>query len=103
MPSMCTSQQQGNHPHTDDISTCEAAGTHVCACQQGCHVFQPQRTISYMLVLQLWFDVFTAEVPRIPGLGMRGIPGLSNYNYNYQMAPSKRGAGGGSATHKEPT
>ena len=22
---------------------------------------------------------------------------------NYQMAPSKRGAGGGSATHKEPT
>ena len=26
-----------------------------------------------------------------------------NYNYNYQMAPSKRGAGGGSATHKEPT
>ena len=23
--------------------------------------------------------------------------------HNYQMAPSKRGAGGGSATHKEPT
>ena len=27
----------------------------------------------------------------------------TNYNYNYKMAPSKRGAGGGSATHKEPT
>ena len=26
-----------------------------------------------------------------------------NYNYNYKMAPSKQGAGGGSATHKEPT
>ena len=24
-------------------------------------------------------------------------------NTNYQMAPSKRDAGGGSATHKEPT